>query len=438
MTVVEWPLYWGSGRHNMVPDKSPSGDSTSGHFMRIRRLPPNQVIVGLGLTIAWFSFCRYAWSAGPVGEPTGPTGQTQQFVMMIVYATVALGFSFMCSVAEAVMLSVSPSYIANLRNNGHAKQADLLAKLKTNIDRSLAAILTLNTIAHTVGAGGAGAEAAAYYGPAYVGLSMAILTLLILFLSEIIPKTLGAVYWRSLAPLTAQFVQILIWVLYPLIFVSELLTKWLAAGKSAHGFNRDEFAALIDIGAESGQLDSTESRILTNLFRFPELCAEDIMTPRTVVFSMQQDSTVADALAAHPDLTFSRIPIYAENRDAVTGFVLKTDLLLHQSRDEQQTPLRDIKREIRGVDERTPLSRVLEDVLQNRSHIVLVVDEHGGMEGILTLEDIVETLIGIEIVDEYDRIDDMRRLARQKWESRMKRVGIDVPPPPQSLPPADS
>ena len=273
-----------------------------------------------------------------------------------------------------------------------------------------------------------GAEAAAYFGARYVGISMAVLTLLILFLSEIIPKTLGAVYWRTLAPATAKFVQLLTWILYPLIFVSELLTKWLAAGKSAHSFNRDEFAAMVDIGAESGHLDSTESRILANLLRFPELCAEDIMTPRTVVFSLQQDATVAEVLAAHPELTFSRIPVYAENRDAVTGFVLKMDLLLSQHREGGDICLSDIKRNIRGIDERTPLTKVFEGVLDQRSHIVLVVDEHGGMEGILTLEDIVETLIGIEIVDESDMIDDMRRLARQKWEARMKRVGIDVPP----------
>ena len=236
--------------------------------------------------------------AGPV--PTGPVdpkqlGQPQHLVLMIVYATVALGFSFLCSVAEAVLLSVSPSYIATLKKKG-SKGASLLQKIKANIDRSLAAILTLNTIAHTVGAGGAGAEAAAYYGDQYVGIAMAILTLLILFLSEIIPKTVGAVYWRKLAPLMARFVQLLIWLLFPLILISEQLTKLLMRGKNIHGFNREEFAALADIGAAGGHLDPKEFRILKNLFRFPILCAEDIMTPRTVVFALQQDLS-AHALA---------------------------------------------------------------------------------------------------------------------------------------------
>ena len=375
-------------------------------------------------------FVVMAWADVPAHAAGGddPLGQPQRLVMMFVYAIVALLFSFLCSVAEAVILSVSPSYIANLKNSGKSKNALLLDRLKTNIDRSLAAILTLNTIAHTVGAGGAGAEAAAYFGPRYVGVAMVILTLLILFLSEIIPKTLGALYWRSLAGVTAQFIQLLIWILYPLILVSELLTKWLTRGKRTHEFSRDEFAAMVDIGAKAGKLDPTESRILNNLFLFPELCAEDIMTPRTVVFALQQDLKVNEVLQEHTEINFSRIPVYADNQDEVTGFVLKTDILLNQHSSGGQGRLRDLKREIRGVHERTLLSKVLEELLDNRSHILLVVDDYGGMEGIVTLEDVVETLIGIEIVDEADTIDDMRRLARQKWEDRMKSAGIDVRP----------
>ena len=360
---------------------------------------------------------------------TPSVGASTHLTMMLFYTAVALVFSFLCSVAEAVVLSVSPSYIANLGKTGNTKVAERLGKIKTNIDRSLAAILTLNTIAHTVGAGGAGAEAAAYFGDRYVGVAMAVLTLLILFLSEIIPKTLGALYWRSLAPITARFVQGLILMLYPLILVSELLTKFLARGKSVHQFSRDEFTAMVDIGAEAGQLDATESRILNNLFRFPELCAADIMTPRTVVFALQEDLTTKEVMESHAEIGFSRIPIFSDNRDEVTGFVLKTDLLLNHQAKNGRGKLRDLKREIRGVHERTALSKVLEEQLDNRSHILLVVDDYGGMDGIVTLEDVVETLIGIEIVDEADTIDDMRRLARQKWEERMKVAGIDVREP---------
>jgi len=345
--------------------------------------------------------------------------------MMLIYATVALGFSFLCSVAEAVVLSVSPSYIASLEKEGK-KGARLLKRIKTDIDRSLAAILTLNTIAHTVGAGGAGAEAAAYFGDQYVGVAMAVLTLLILFLSEIIPKTLGALYWRRLALATGWFVRALIWVLFPLILVSEQITRLLTRGKHVHQFSREEFTALADIGAKSGDLDPKESRMLKNLLRFPSLCVEDIMTPRTVVFALQQDRTVHEVLQSHAEIDFSRIPVYAADRDDVTGFVLKTDILLDEHRHDGRTKLHELKRELRAVNEGMPLSRVLEELLDNRAHILLVVDDYGGMEGIVTLEDVVETIFGIEIVDEVDKIDDMRRLAREKWQQRMQRLGIDV------------
>jgi len=381
----------------------------------------------LAVVLAGAFLAATARAADMPGPPAAPSNlaQTHNLVMMLVYATVALGFSFLCSVAEAVVLSLSPSYIASLENEGK-KSAALLKKTKGDIDRSLAAILTLNTIAHTVGAGGAGAEAAAYFGDKYVGVAMAVLTLLILFLSEIIPKTVGALYWRQLAPYAGHFVQVLIRLLFPLILVSEYLTKLLTRGKTVHPFSREEFTALADIGAEVGQLDPKELRVLKNLFRFPSLCAEDIMTPRTVVFALQQDLTVHEFMQSDVEMGFSRIPIYAGDRDEVSGFVLKTDVLLNEHRQGGKAKLRDLKREIRAVQEKTSLSKVLEELLDNRAHILLVVDDYGGVEGLVTLEDVVETLIGFEIVDEADKIDDMRKLARQKWEERMQRIGIDV------------
>ncbi len=343
---------------------------------------------------------------------------------MILYAAVALVFSFLCSVAEAVILSVSPSFIANLERQGQPI-AVRLKSLKANIDRSLAAILTLNTIAHTLGAGGAGAEAAAYYGDRYVGIAMAVLTLLILFLSEIVPKTIGALYWRQLAGPTARFVQVLIWTLYPLIWVSELLTRLITRGKSVHGFSRDEFTALADVGVERGQIDVDESRILKNLFKLPELRAEDVMTPRTVVFALQQDMTLDEVMEEHPEMPFSRIPIYGEDRDDVTGFVLKTDILLQKLQGHGDKTLTELSRKIFAVPETASLEHVSEQLLEHKLHLLLVLDEYGGLAGVVSLEDVVETLIGIEIVDEADQIDDLRRLARQKWQDRMQRLGID-------------
>ena len=359
----------------------------------------------------------------PGGSEVEP-GNPEHLAKMVVYAGLALVFSFLCSVAEAVLLSVSPSYIAHLRQEGK-RSAALLEKVKTNVDESLAGILTLNTIAHTVGAGGAGAEAAAYFGDKYVGIAMAILTVLILFLSEIIPKTLGALYWRSLAVPTALFIRILSVVLFPLIWISEKLTSWITRGRKVQSIRREEFAALADVGERTGQLDPSESRILRNLFRFPELRAEDIMTPRTVVFSLQQDLTLEEVLENHPDIPFSRIPIYGENRDDVTGFVLKVDILLTHLKEGGQVPLRDLKREIRAVTETASLELVADEMLDRRDHLLLVVDEYGGVAGVVSLEDVVETLIGIEIVDEADKIDDLRHLARQKWAERMTRLGID-------------
>lgn len=360
-----------------------------------------------------------------LGSSDGSYDPTDLF-LCIAFALVALLFSSLCSVAEAVLLSISPSYVANLEKDGNANAAKVKT-VKSNVDRSLAAILTLNTIAHTIGSGGAGAYAAKYWGDGAVGIAMVVLTLLILFVSEIIPKTIGALYWRGLAPISASFIQFLNFVLYPLIFVSELITRWLAGGHSHHGFNREEFTALAGIGAAGGHLDEKESQILQNLFRFPNLCVEDIMTPSTVVFALEENMTAREVLQKNEKIHFSRIPIYSGNRDNIRGFVLRSELLMDDIRTNGQTQLKDFKiRELRAVLDNTRLSVVLEQLLDNREHILLVVDEHGGLEGVVTLEDVVETLIGMEIVDEVDKHVDMRKFAREKWGNRMKIHGIDV------------
>jgi CBS domain containing-hemolysin-like protein len=370
------------------------------------------VIGSLGLVVAASA------AALPTSSGAG-VGSTQHLVLMVVYATGALLFSFLCSIAEAALLSVSPSYIAHLRREGDPL-ADRLQGLTSSIDRSLAAILTLNTIAHTVGAGGAGAEAAAYFGEQWVGVAMAILTLLILFLSEIVPKTLGAVYWRSLAGPTATFVQALIKVLYPLIWISELLTKLITRGRSVHSFSREEFAALADVGVERGQIEKDESRIVRNLLRFRELQAKAIMTPRTVIFALHQDLTIDAALAEHPDPSFSRIPIYGRSIDDIRGFVLKADLMREKLANRGSLPLNEIRRDVEVIIETATLGTVFERFLDEQIHLILLLDEYGGLAGLVTLEDVFETLIGIEIVDESDDIDDLQKLARQKWEERRR------------------
>ncbi len=347
-------------------------------------------------------------------------------VLLAMYVLMALVFSFLCSIAEAVLLSMTPSFIADL-NQKRPKLAALLKKLKQeNVDRSLAAILTLNTIAHTVGAIGSGAKATAVFGSAYFGMFSAVMTLMILFLSEIIPKTLGALYWRRLAGPTAQFVRWLIFLLYPLILISELLTKWIARGKKVHAFSRDEFIAMAHIGVQSGQLKGDESRIIRNLFTLASLTAEDIMTPRTVIVALREDMTVSEAMAELGDRPFSRLPVYGKTLDDIRGFVLKDDILMNQALDRSGIALETLKHDIDIVLAVLPISDLLGFFLEHRSHIALVVGTYGGTEGLVTLEDVVETLIGIEIIDEDDVARDMQSLARRQWKKRAEKLGLRV------------
>lgn len=368
--------------------------------------------------------------AGPAGDATGPATQAD-VILLVVYVLLALVMSFLCSVAEAVLLSITPSYIAGLRETS-PKRADLIQRLKEdNVDQSLAAILTLNTIAHTVGAIGSGAKATIVFGSAWFGVFSAVMTLMILFLSEIIPKTLGAVYWRSLAGITAQFVRGLVFILYPLIVISELLTRFIARGKKIHAFSRDEFVALAGIGEQAGHLDESESRVIRNLLRFGKLAAEDIMTPRTVIHALPEDITVEESLGKITKWPFSRVPVYKENIDGFTGFVLKDEVLMAAAKGRENILLSELRRELPTTIAMANLSDLLERMLDARQHIAIVVGEYGGTLGLVTLEDVVETLLGTEIVDEIDRVDDMQAYARQRWERRAKSLGINLDKPTQ-------
>lgn len=345
--------------------------------------------------------------------------------LLLTYVLLALLFSFMCSVTEAVLLSITPTFIGSLEKSD-PRRAAVLRKLKgENIDRSLAAILTVNTISHTVGAIGAGAQAITVFGSAWFGVFSAVMTLLILFLSEILPKTLGAVYWRSLTGVTAWYVSVLIKSMYPLILISEKFTKLIARGQTVHVFSRDEFIAMANIGEASGHINDRESRIIRNLFRFGSLRAQDVMTPRTVVVALQQDQSISQALKARVNIPFSRIPVYGADLDDVTGFVIREDLLLAQTQGTGNRPLTAVRREILAVAGATPLSSLLEQLIDQRRHIAVVIGEYGETRGVVTLEDVVETLLGIEIVDEGDKVEDMQGLARQLWTKRMRGLGLE-------------
>lgn len=350
-------------------------------------------------------------------------------VLLIIYLLIAIGFSFLCSIAEAVLLSITPSYIAE-RKQDPSRSAKRIIDLKTNIDRPLSAILSLNTIAHTVGAAGVGAQAAKVYGDAYVGVTSAVLTLLILVLSEIIPKTIGALHWRRLAGIVAIFVQGLIYLMLPLVWLSELLTKLIAGDEKQKLVTRAEISAIAELGTNEGLLKKRESKIMRNLLKLDSFTVADVMTPRTVVIALQESKTLGEISDEIDKLPVSRIPLFTDRRDHVSGFVLKTDLLSAIAADEFDRPLTDFVRELETVKEETSIAEAFDQLLDNRAHIALVVDDYGGMEGVVTLEDVVETLLGMEIVDEQDAAVDMQKVARERWAERATKQGLKLSPVP--------
>ena len=343
---------------------------------------------------------------------------------LFAYFGLALGVSFLCSILEAGLLSVTPSHVAKLVQD-RPKVGLKIRGLKANVDRPLAAILTLNTFANTAGAAGVGAEAQRLWGSEALAIASGVLTLAILIISEILPKTLGALYWRRMTSFMATALPIMILVLSPFVWLSEAITRTLKRRRVAQTFSREEFAALARVGEEQGIFDESEMRILRNLFHFGSLRTRDIMTPRTVVFSLEENTTVRDAVAARGSMIFSRIPIWKGTPDQVTGYVLKDQLLLRAARDQLDAPLSSFAREALMVPDTIALPSLFEKLLDNREHIAVVVDEYGGVDGVVTMEDVLETLIGLEIVDEMDSVQDMRAMARSKWEHRAKHIESD-------------
>ena len=346
--------------------------------------------------------------------------------LLITYLVLALLVSFLCSILEAVLLSITPSYIEALKEEGKINLQQNLNQLKTNIDKPLAAILSFNTIAHTVGAAGVGAQAARIYGDAYLGIISAILTLLILVFSEIIPKTLGASYWRSLGGFTAKTLKMLIWLMYPLVILSQGITMLLSRkNKENEGsVSREEVSAMADIGEREGVFHATESRMLKSMVRFRQVRVEDIMTPRTVMLMMDENMTITD-LFNHRDFgKVTRIPVYNENRDDVNGYVHKHEVLTLLARDQHDTKLSEIKRPIIVVEKKMRVFEILDRFVRSKESIALATDRYGTVSGLVTMEDVMETVLGIEIMDEFDSVEDMQMLARERWKERALALGI--------------
>jgi len=336
--------------------------------------------------------------------------------MLIMYGVLAIGVSYLCSMLEASLLSLPRSYVESLVERGNST-GKALSHMKDNIDRPLAAILTLNTIAHTVGAAGVGAQAAVVFGSAAVGVTSAIMTLLILVFSEIIPKTLGAVYAKGLAGFTAITLRIMIIISLPIIIPLEWMNKLLGFPKHQSRISRAELLATIRMGKESGALERNEFKVTSNLIRLSEIKINEVLTPRMVVFSLPADSSIKAALREHPDIKFSRIPVYDGHPEQVIGYVSRHDMHATPESEQGTVKLKSLVKRMPFLPEYATVDKTLEQFIKEGHHIALVVDEYGGMEGIVTLEDLLETLLGEEIVDETDPHEDMQVLARERAQT---------------------
>lgn len=338
--------------------------------------------------------------------------------LILLYFLGALSLSFLCSVLEAVLLSTPMSYIS-MRENQGSKTATLMKQYKNNVDRPVGAILSLNTIAHTIGSAGVGAESIKIFGEQYFGLISAILTLLILVLSEIIPKTIGASYWRSLAMPSTRIIRVLILITYPLVLLSELITKVFTPRGNQASMSREEVSAMVDVGTTEGIFRESESKLIKSCIALSGVKARQIMTPSIVVESACQDLTVKD-FQAKQRWSFSRIPVYAGDKDYITGYVLKDAVLKLLSEDQFHVKLSDLKRPILTFREEESVFQIWEKMLEKREHISVIIDEYGGLRGLVTMEDIIETMTGVEIVDEDDVAVDMQALAKEKSRLMMR------------------
>ena len=348
--------------------------------------------------------------------------------LLLAFLLLALIVSFACSMWESVLLSVTPSYVARAQAEGRST-GRLLAEFKRDIDRPLAAILTLNTIAHTVGAIGVGAQAHEIYGSqgielggwslSYEALIAAGATLAILVFSEIMPKTLGATYWRRFVPMTVYSLKALVWLLYPLVRLSEGITRFLKHGAKGPVFSRADFLAMTDLGHSQGGLEPREAAVIRNLLAFRDLRVREVMTPRTVLVAAQADEAVEAVLArTATELPMSRLPLYADSIDEVVGLLLRDDLLAAAAEGRGGEPVSALAREAVFVLDSMHLPAVLRLLMQARQKLAVVVDEYGATSGVVTIEDLFETLIGEEIMDEADEVADMQALARRRAARR--------------------
>lgn len=351
--------------------------------------------------------------------------------LLLIFASLSIFFSFLCSILEAVLLSVTTTFI-EVEKEEKKSYALQLEALKNDVDKPLIAILTLNTIAHTVGAILVGVQAEQlpykldFFGINIVGIVSAIMTLLILIVSEIIPKTIGATHWKKLAKFSTKTLTLFIFFFKwtGVLWLLQLFT--ILFGKATHGsvLSREDFSAMTNIAEKEGVFQESESKVIRNLLNFKEVEVRDIMTPRTVLKSASETQSIQAFFDENPNLRFSRIPLYEGNTDNITGYFLKDQMYEAIIKGDGHLPLAEIKRTISITKRNVPIPQVFELLIEQREHIALVVDEYGSVSGLVTQEDIIETLLGLEIMDESDTVEDLQALARKSWERRAKRLGI--------------
>ena len=345
--------------------------------------------------------------------------------LLLLYLIGALSISFLCSILEAVLLSTPMSY-ASMLEKEERPGALLLKKYKQDIDNPIAAILSLNTISHTVGAAGVGAQSEAIFGSQFFALTSAILTLLILVFSEIIPKTIGAAYWRGLAIPCVRIIHVLVIITYPLVLMSELITHLFSSNKQQASVSREEVSAMVTVGAEEGVFETKENSMIQNMLRLDDVTAREIMTPSSVVEMAEESMTLREFYQNDAYRQFSRIPVYnEENDDYIKGYVLRQTILEKLSEDKFDLRLSDILRPVLSFQETESCATIWEKLLGKKEHISVIIDEYGCFRGIVTMEDVIETMLGTEIVDEKDKVTDMQEFAREKWQEQQEQQSLE-------------
>ncbi len=340
--------------------------------------------------------------------------------LLILFFLLSVGVSFLCSVLESVLLSISMSYVAVMEKE-RPNIGKLLRIQKENINKSIASILILNTIANTLGAAAVGAQAAKIFGNDAVVYVSVILTFAILFLSEIIPKTIGAIYWKNLAPLAAYFIRVFIWLTYPIILLTLAVTNKISKGKkNAHTMTKEELLESMLMSEDEGVIDEKESDVIENILKLREIKVAEVLTPRSVVFALDENMSIKDVINTQPAIfKFSRIPTFKNSIEEVTGIVL-TKKIFKQALIDDTISLKTIKKDIFSINENIPVSKALDLFIAKKDHMFLVRDNYDQTEGIVTLEDCVETILGVEIMDESDTTEDMRELAKRKMKLKRR------------------